>query len=336
MTKKQNEWSARKVRRAINSKLLKFTMFVSILFLAVGYLSAQNDYTLDDFGLSMGMAGGSTGSLMYVVVLGNPVNTYKAGKIVKANIYVLAAEDYDDSQSFPSKVDGERGNIPILAGTYWKKIEAILDSPEPKWNGSVGDVAAIIKNSISFILGGMDKTVFDWLESRISLGHYVVFEICLETETKRYLIGNGCKPAKMMTFEGGSTKDYTGTTVTFEQECGELITEYVGNTPVQDPAAVLASATTIALTSNDRYLIASGTASTEITAFTGTSTSDENRVVTVMGGGGVGPSKIVDGSGFVLVGGEDWVGDANTQISFKIFRDGASTYKYIEIAGSRT
>ena len=337
MNSKQLKWSTHKVQRTISKKITRFILLIIVMFLAVGYVAARDNYTLNDFGTSVLMAAGSSGTLAYAVVLGNPTNPFKAGKIIKASIFVLAGEDYDDTQAFPTKVNGARGNIPLKAGTYWKKLEIILDSAEGKWAGSVGDVAAIIKNSISFILGGMDKTVFDWLESRISMGHYVVFELCLETETKRYLIGNGCKPAKLFSFEGGSTKDYTGTTATFEQECGELMSEYIGNTPLIEPAAILESATSITLvTGNDTYLIAAGTASTEIVDITGVASSDENRIITVKGGGGTGPSKIVDGTGFVLVGGEDWVGTANAQISFKIFRDGASTYKFIEIAGSRT
>lgn len=337
MNSKQIKWSQRKVQRAISKQLTRFVLFIAIMFIGIGYVAARENYSASDFGTSLVMAGGSGGALAYAVVLGNPENTLKSGKIIKASIYVLASEDYDDAQAFPQKVSGERGNIPLKAGTYWKKIQVILDSSEAKWTGSVGDVAAVIENTITFILGGMDKTVFDWLENRISMGHYVVFEVCLDTETKRYLIGNGCKPARMDSFDGGSTKDFTGTTVTFKQTCGELICEYVGNTPIIEPVAVLATATSFALvTGNDRYQIASGAASTEITNITGAASSDEGRIITVMGGGGAGPSKIVDGTGFVLVGGEDWVGAANTQISFKVFRDGASTYKFIEIYGSRT
>ena len=271
---------------------------------------------------------------------GDVVNGKKAGNLVKAKMYFLEEDQYDDSLPFPALVDRERGNIPLKAGEYWHYIKAVLDTPEMKWSASAVDVAATITNTLTAILGGMDKDTFDLLEKGIGKGFYIVFELCFPTETVRYLIGNGCKPAKMKAFEGGASKDNTGTTVTFEVMCGELVSVYVGSITTQAPQSVAADATTFALTSNDTYQIAEGSANAEIDNVTAITDADINRVITVKGGGGSGPSVIAaggaTGSPFLLVGGESWVGSAGSEISFRIMKDGASTYTLVEIYGSRS
>lgn len=267
---------------------------------------------------------------------GDVINGKKAGNLVKAKLYFIEEDQYDDALPFPVKSGRERGNIPLKAGEYWHYLKTVLDTPEMTWAGTVEEVAAKISNEMKFILGGMAEDVFNLLENGIGKGFYVVFELCFPTETVRYLIGNGCKPAKMVSFEGGAKKDYTGTTVTFKVECGELVSTYTGSITLQAPQAIAADATTFALTSNDSYQLASGTAGTEITAVSAITDADINRVVTVLGGGGAGPSKIVDGGSFILQEGASWVGSSGSQISFRIMKDGASTYKLVEVYGSRS
>jgi len=271
---------------------------------------------------------------------GNVVNGKKAGNLTKAKLYFIEADQYDDTLPFPTKVGRERGNIPLKAGEYWHAIKTILDSVEQKWAGAVDDVAAKITNTTTFILGGMDDEVFDLLENGIGKGFYVVFELCFPDETKRYLIGNGCKPAKLTAFDGGAQKDKTGTTVTFEVICGELVSTYVGSITLQAPQAVTAIATTFALTSADTVQIAEGTANTVIDNVTAVTDADVNRIITVKGGGGTGPSVIskdgATGSPFLLVGGVDWVGAAGSQISFRVMKDGAATYILVEQHGTRS
>lgn len=267
---------------------------------------------------------------------GDVINGKKAGNLIKAKLYIIEENQYDDALPFPAKNGRERGNIPLKAGEYWHYIKTVLDTPEMTWSGTVEEVAAKISNEMKFILGGMEEDVFNLLENGIGKGFYAVFELCFPTETVRFLIGNGCKPAKMTAFEGGAKKDYTGTTVTFKVECGELVSKYVGSITLQAPQSIAADATTFALTSNDSYQLASGTASTEITAVTAITDADINRIVTVKGGGGAGPSKIVDGGSFILQAGADWSAASGSQISFRIMKDGALTYKLVEIYGSRS
>lgn len=274
--------------------------------------------------------------------IGDVVNGKKAGNLVKAKMYFLEEDQYDDTLPFPVKNGRERGNIPLKAGEYWHYIKAVLDTPEAKWSGTIEEIAAKIANEFLFVLGSMDDNVFDLLESGIGKGFYVVFELCFPTETVRFLIGNGCKPAKLTSFEGGALKDHTATTVTFKVECGELVCKYVGSITTLAPQSIAADAVTFALTSNDTYQVAEGTLNTAIANVTAITDSDINRIITIKGGGGAGPSQIVSGgiasSPFLLNNNAAWVASSGAQISFRIMKDGTSTsgYTLIEVYGSRT
>lgn len=271
-----------------------------------------------------------------VSVNGDPINQYKTGKQVKARMWFIEAAQFDDSQPFPSRINRQIGNIPLKNGEYWHYIDAVLDSPEPKWSGQMGDVAATIKNELSYILGGMSDDVFDHLERGIGRGFYIVWQVCATGDY--FIAGNACKPVRMTKFDGASDKDKTATTVTFEVDCGEIYSKYIGNTPSQPAAVVVADATTFVLTANSQYQLSSGIATAAaINAITGITDADVNRIITVLGSGGNHPSTISNTAvEFLLVAGAAWTSNAGSQISFKIFKDGAASYKFVEVAGSRT
>lgn len=266
---------------------------------------------------------------------GDVVAAKKSGNIAKSKLHFIEADQYDDTQAFPAKTGQERGNIPLKNGEYWHSISAILDTVEMTWTGSVEEVATKITNETKFVLGGMDDNVFDLLEGGLGKGFYVVPEICLPDANVKYLLGNGCKPAKMVAFEGGSQKDKTGTTVTFRVECGELVSKYVGSITLQSPQTISVG-TSFALTSNDTYQMASDTTGAEIATVSAITDADINRIITIKGGGGVDPMSIVDSGNIILNAGAAWVGDTGKQISFKILKTGGSAYSLVEVYGSRT
>jgi hypothetical protein len=335
VNKKQQAWSMNKVYNS-RKKISNIFSLLIIGILAMFVVGSVIDGTLSIDSL-FGIGSGASLALFggFATFNGNPGNQYNVGKQVKNKFYFISQDQYDDTISFPSRVGREIGNIPLKAGQYWNKIDTILDSPEIKWTGEQGDVASKINNELTFILGGMGDDIFTLLEQGIGKGFYLVFEVCATGD--KFIAGNACKPVKMTNFDGGSGKDQTATTVTFKVECGEVWSKYTGNTPTQAAATVAADATTIGLTSNPEYQLASGTsAAAAITAFTGTTDADINRIVTILGSGGSHPSTISNtATAFLLIGGAQWVANSGSQISFKIFKDGASSYKFVEVAGSR-
>jgi len=317
---------SRKIVHLANMKRFKifgFVLAALFVIIAIGICASGFISAIDSMQIIGGL--GYATIVGFASVTGNPSNEYVVGKQVKAKIYFIEADQYDDSLAFPS---GNRsiGNIPLKAGQYWHTIDAMLDSPELNWKGTKGDLASTITNTSKFVLGGMGDDVLELLEKGIGRGFFVVYEICATGD--KWITGNGCKPAILTEFDGGSDKDKTGSTVTFTCECGKIWVQYEGTCPVQAAATVAADATTIALTSNPQYQLTDGTAATHnITAFTGVSDSDVGRIITIKGSGGTYPSTIDTGDSFIV--GSTWTALAGKQISFKIYKDTA-TYKYVE------
>ena len=330
LNKKQIEHSQKVVQQAARHRKMKFCFGVgALLVLLFGlYFAFNPDHlTKTTGGVSIATVMGGIGSIA------ESDNSARAGKQVKSRLWLVSKDQIDDSIPFPSLVGRTRANIPLKAGEYWHYIDSVTDSPEPKWTGSEGDVATTLTNELPFIVGGMADAVFELMEKGVGKEFIVVWEICSTGE--RFGGGNGCKGLKLASFQGGSTKDNTSTTFTFKGECGELWYKYSGSTPTQAPVTVAANATTIVLTSNPQYQITGGTAAVAtITTFTGITDSDVNRVVTLVGLGGTYPAE-VEGVGFILNGGNAWVANAGAQISFWIYKDGAASYKLIEVSGSR-
>lgn len=331
-------WSENKVFSSKHKKAMVFGLLICTVILAfVGGMLFSGNITIDQL-LGFGSVASviAASGAVFGNIDGDPANTQKAGKQVKAKMWFIEKDQVDDSQTFPARSGRQIANIPLKAGEYWHYIDSVLDSPEPKWSGQMGDVAATIKNELSFMLGGMSDEVFDLLEKGIGRGFYIVWQVCATGEY--FLSGNACKPVRMTKFEGASDKDKTATSVTFDVECGEVWSKYVGNTPSAPAATIAANATSVGLTSAQQYQLTSGSASAAaITAISGVTDADVNRVITLLGSGGAYPSTIaVAATAFLLIGGATWAANTGKQISFKIFKSGTSTYSFVEVAGSRT
>jgi hypothetical protein len=251
-------------------------------------------------------------------------------------LWLVSSDQYDDSQTFPPKVDRQRGTIPLLSGETWHYIASVEDSPEPGSSGESGDMGPTLKNSLTFIVGGLGNQIMNLLEQGTGKGFYIVWEIC--STGKRYIGGNGCKPMKLISFEGGAKKDGTGWTLTFENQCGELWCEYIGNTPTVQPALVAADATDFAYSTGvNVYQVQDGTiAGVTITDITGITDADIGKVITLKGSGGEFPSEIDGITGnFLLSSGETWVANneaGGRQIDFKVYKTGVDTYVFIEMS----
>lgn len=329
---KQKAWAMRQALGYANKMRKNLLLFLAgFIFIIGAAMFVAGDASADDVGKVVI----ATTIMAAVGDVDDVTNEKRVGKQVKYKLWILSEDQYDDTQAFPSRSGWERGNIPLKNGEYWHYIDAVIDSPEPKWSAEEGDIASTITNELPFILGGLEDSTRKLLETGVGEKFFIVWKICSTND--KFLGGNACKPLKLVSFDGGSTKDNTSTAVVFKNECGEIWSKYVGNTPTQAASTVAADATSIPLISNPQYQLTDGTiAVVNITTFSGTTDADINRIVTILGSGGTYPSTITDVGDFLLIGGDTWTALANKQISFKIFKDGAATYKYVEIAGTRT
>lgn len=261
-------------------------------------------------------------------------NKDRTGNKLKYKLFIISEDQFDDTVGFPTKSNGAYGTIPLKSGQYWQYIEAVDGTPNAQISVNEGDISSTINNQISFTVGGMNDKVREIVDNGLNEYFYVVFEECESGD--RYLIGNGCKPARLSNVEGGHTNDNTSATLTFTNECGEVYAKYTGSITLQAPETVPADATTITLTNNSAYQLQDGSSAiATITGFTSVTESDVGRVVTIYGSGGDYPSEIVSGNDFILNDGETWTATAGAQISFKIYKSGTDAYTFIEVVGSR-
>lgn len=331
MRNKKQAYSENKVFAAKNKIMQHFALliFAFIGFMVVGVCMSGS---ISETTISAII--GSGFSMAIVIpgfINGNPLNSMKSGKNLSNKVYLLPADAYDDTIPFPERVGREIGNIPLKAGRYWSKLMVIIDSSVPKSDGTMGDSAATITNEFATVLGGAEDDIFNLLEYGIGQQFYVVYEEC--SSGKRSLGGNRCKPMTLTAFSWISDKDKTAANVTFKNECGEMFSTYVGNTPLQAAVVVAANATAITITSSQTYQLTSGTAAAAtIGSFAGVTDTDVHRVITIYGSGGAFPSTIAASSSFMLNAGTTWTANTGASITFKIFKSGASAYSLIEIS----
>lgn len=333
---KQRAHAARNVSMArINYQKHMIFAFFSVVVLVCLAMFVCGDASLGDFLCTTGISI-ATVAPAAVNISGDAGISQSAGKLVKAKVWFITAEQYDDDQAFPTRSGREIGNIPLKAGEYWHYIKTqAITNPDAMIGGSLSDVGGTLTNEIKLLLAGISDEVLTLIENHMGKGFYVVFEVC--ATGKKYLGGGGCKPMILQQPEGGFLNDKTSIALSFKNECGQLFSTYVGNTPTIAPADI-AAAVSFALTSNPQYKFAEDDAGLLCKTVTGIVESDVNRIVTVFGGGGDDPTQLIqDVTGnILLIGGVAWIGDLGRQISFKIFKDGNTSFKLIEIAGTRT
>jgi hypothetical protein len=333
---KQRAWAARNVAAGQSKYRRKMNYaFFGVIFIVALVMFVRGEASLLNFMSASGLSLAGVAPAA-INIEGNASIAQSSGKQVKAKVWFIVEEQYDDTQAFPARAGRDVGNIPLKAGEFWHYIKTqSITNPDATIGGSLSDVGGTLTNELKLLLAGISDDTLELVEHHMGRGFYIVFEVC--STGKKYLGGGGCKPMVLQPPEGGFLNDKTSITLTFKNECGELFSNYVGNTPTAAPADI-AAAVSFALTANPQYKFATDAASTLCKSVTAITDFDINRVVTVFGGGGAGPTKLVQdvAGNILLVAGAAWTGNLGSQISFKIFKDGAATYRLIEIAGTRT
>lgn len=92
-----------------------------------------------------------------------------------------------------------------------------------------------------------------------------------------------------------------------------------------------ADSATVNLASGEgEYSLVDG--STDVVDLTGATNPVDGMVFTLVGSGGSHPPRIVTGGNFLLSCGTTWNGLSGSKITFRVFKDGSSTFKFIEMS----
>jgi hypothetical protein len=245
--------------------------------------------------------------------------------------------DFDDVQSpFPSR--DSKGividdNINFKAGAYAVQVYATLHTikSNPKSEGDPDNKGAI--QSVAFDHPGDEIAILEFRANWQNRNVGIVVERCSDGRKMQY--GSPCAPLQMQ-WEQTDDKDKNSTTFTFtSSQKGPDVAVYNGTITMDTVAGtVAADATSIDLANGPgEYQMTDGTASA--VSVTDCTNAVDNMTFTLLGSGGTHPSSIAAAAtSFLLRNGTTWTAIAGSRITFKAIKDGASSYKYIELSRS--
>jgi len=150
------------------------------------------------------------------------------------------------------------------------------------------------------------------------------------SSTEKTLYGDKYAPLQMELKHTDDEKANAGEFTFKSLVKGPDAADYQGTITLESPiATVAADAATVSLAAGEgEYQLTTGSAA-QVT-LTGCTSPVDGLVFTLLGSGGSYPSKILTGSDFLLSCGTTWNALSGAKITFKVFKDGGASYKYIE------
>jgi hypothetical protein len=238
--------------------------------------------------------------------------------------------DWDDVLTVPAR-DSKgiviTGNLVFNSGAYMSKVYATQSSIKAGADSEGDPDAKGITQSIDFEHPGDSVEIREFRANWMNKNIGIIIEKC--SSSLKNLYGTPCAPLQMV-FKAEDDKDKNKTTFTFKStQKGPDVADYQGTTTFDAVVATpAADATSINLvTGEGRYQLTVGTAAVvDITTCTNAVAGSK---YTFLGSGGTYPPAIT-GDDFVLANGTAWSGISGAEITFEAFKDGSSTWKFIE------
>ncbi len=305
-----------KIRKNILGKILLIPMLIAIAF---GIAIIADAITFDQLFQSVSASGVMCASMALIGNIGRVSDKYTAGKQIISKVILVTLDQIDESVPFPTpNASREVGTIPLKKGETMHVFNAIDDSLEEKSSGTKGDITTEVVNEFTFILGGHRLQIHQFLEEHAGDRFILIYQM---SDRSYWIAGNDLKPMLLKSFERLNGKDSRSASVTFGNTSFEQPYKYVGSIITAAPVVMAPDVTTIAFSAAQQYTTGANTQPTTISSFTGLSSSDIGRTVEICGGGGDNATQIQEAAGFVLRGGETWIGNAGSRIIFQIFDD---------------
>ncbi|WP_321517450.1 hypothetical protein [uncultured Bacteroides sp.] len=240
----------------------------------------------------------------------------------------LTLIDVDDIEIFPSR-DGAgvvlAGDIVLKAGAYATTLYVTPGTVELTSNGE-GDADA--KGFTPTVKGkhpGKKQAIREFKTNW--LGRHCIAILNYANGDPADLAGSPTNPLDMGIAYTGN-KDSNSSEFTFTQiSKGEDIAIYPGTIPYEEPLSTVATAATaVPYVGDGQYQLTGGAAS--ILSITG---ATHGAIITLLGvESGVAPTIATEGSMFILKDGKTFTASPRSQITFKTFKDSATTFKFIE------
>jgi hypothetical protein len=240
--------------------------------------------------------------------------------------------DWDDVLTNPAR-DGNgiviTGDLVMKPGAYMIQVYATQSSIKATADSEGDPDAKGIIQGVEFDHPGDANDIREFRANWMNKNIGILIERC--SSTKKSLYGTPCSPLQMV-FKAEDDKDKNKTTFTFKStQKGPDIADYQGTITYSDVTdTVDADDTSIDLAAGQgRYQLTDGT-SAAATITTCTNAVDGG-TYTLLGSGGTHPSTIT-GTDFILANGTAWNAIAGAELTFKAFKSGVSSWKFIEMS----
>jgi hypothetical protein len=243
--------------------------------------------------------------------------------------------DMDDVVTFPardSKGVVSLDNIVFAEGAYMITLYAIQNTIKAGHKGEGDPDKKGYIQTVEFEHPGDEIAILEFDANWLNRNVGIIVEKCSNNRKKLY--GTPCAPMQLVS-EATDDKDTCNTKFSFAStQKGPIESDYQGTltldtvkgTPAADATAVDVAA------GEGQYQLTDGTSAAA--ALTGLTNPAEGLTYTLLGSGGAHPSTIAASGNWLLKSGTAWTALAGASITLKAFKDGASTYKFLEISRS--
>jgi len=251
-----------------------------------------------------------------------------AGKRLNYNIYYVLASQLDVDNMPSRDADGVTitTSLPLLPGQYWHKIQAQPRTTTFTWTSEGEPGSSTIPATLTVMYNGVNKTIEEWVAKFNGQYMYVAVEDCTTGEIR--LGGTKCCPMTVSIDESGYSADKTGYTLKFTCESSVPPAYYEGTIPMEPATVVAADTTNINVAAGaGQYQLTDNTQATVITTMTN---AVHGTVYEILGSGGVNPATITTANSFELLQGVTWTGTAGAILVVKAYKNGASSWLFIE------
>lgn len=298
-------------------------LLVAMLFIAIGAFAVAEQMSLVEIGIAGSVILANGG-----VLVGLPRRAdISSGALRPKDIILIALKR--DIASYPDRDDK---GVLILADIIFK--------PGKSFQEFYGTQSTIKINSVTEgetdQEGERNKVMFEHpgtylevLEFRQLVMHEDLVIIVQRCNEDMIVYGDCCNPMRIaVDANGDNAKNSTAFTFT-NVVPGHVPAVYRGAVTLPDFAGlVAANATSVSIANgNGRYKTGINTQATQITTITGAA---HGMVVSLVGNTGGFPSTVQSGGIFLLKDGTTFTLTDGAQITFKVFKDGGSSFKFIE------
>jgi len=220
------------------------------------------------------------------------------------------------------------GTINMKAGCYMIQLYGTVTTMKAEIASEGDPDGKAMNQTVSFKHPGSSVAIrefrYNWLNKNVGI------IIQRGSSSEKTLYGDKYAPLQME-LKAGDDEKSNASEFTFKSMVkGPDAGDYQGTITLESVlATVAADAATINLaTGEGEYQLTDGTAAQA--TLTGCTNAVNGQAFTLLGSGGSHPSKILAGTDFLLTSGTTWNALSGAKITFRIFKDGASTFKYIE------